>query len=124
MNLNATAIQRRDPLRAQLSAAVEQYLANGGRIHRLGHTEHAPMRPATYNNRPPRMSRRERERVEGMVAEHARAYAALGLTAAQASSRLRKEWTGRYVVTSLRLEQLAAVHGLAFAEPNGKEYDQ
>lgn len=121
MNLNATAIQRRDPLRAQLSAAVEQYLANGGRIHRLGHTEHAPMRPATYNNRPPRMSRRERERIEHMVAEHARAYAAMGMTATQVAGRLRGRWIGRYVVTSLRLEQLAAVRGFAFAEPRGKE---
>lgn len=121
MNLNATAIQRRDPLRAQLSAAVEQYLANGGRIHRLGHTEHAPMRPATYNNRPPRMSRRERERIEHMVAEHARAYASMGLTLPQAVSRLRQQWAGRYVVTTLRLEQLAAAHGFFFREPKRKE---
>lgn len=113
-------IQMRQPDREMLAAAVEAHLAAGGTIHQVTHTEHAPHRPISYNNRVDRKSkgRREFEEEERKLAEHAKALAETGLTAAQAMRQLRKRWNGRAVITGPRLEQIAAKFGFAFYADN------
>lgn len=116
MHSDFIAIQRRDCVRAEINSAVSKFLAAGGRINRLSHTERAPARPISYNNRPPRLDRREEQRIEQMVAEHGRAYAATGLGSLEATRRLREKWLARYVITQTRVEQLAALHGYAYRD--------
>lgn len=109
-------IEARQADREMLADAIAQYQASGGTIHQLIHTERAPHRPISYNNRVDRKSkgRREFEEEERKLAEHAKALAETGLTAAQAMRQLRKRWTGRAVITGPRLEQIAAKYGFAF----------
>lgn len=116
-----TAIQRRDSMRAEISSAVSKFLAAGGCIHRLSHTERAPDGPISYNHRPPRRDRREEQRIEQLVADHGRAYAAAGLGSLEATRRLRVKWLGRYVITQTRVEQLAALYGYAYRDNEGLE---
>ena len=109
-------IQLRQPDREALANAVAAHLAGGGRIQQLSHTERAPHRAISYNNRVDRKTkgRREFEEEERKLAEHACALAHVGLTAAQAMRQLRQRWTGRAVITTPRLEQIAAKYGFAF----------
>lgn len=109
-------IQMRQPDRDAIAAAVAAHLAAGGTIHRISHCERAPHRPISYNNRVDRKStgRREFEEEERKLAEHAKALADTGLTAAQAMRQMRKRWTGRAVINGPRLEQIAAKFGFSF----------
>lgn len=119
MHTDITANQRRDTVRAAINAATAQFIASGGRIRRIDSAWRAAPttnQPASFNNRPPKRARRELEAIEQRVAEHGRAYAAAGLTAAEATRRLRAKWLGQYVITQTRVEQLAALHGYAYRE--------
>lgn len=108
-----SAIAQRDALRAQLSAAVDQYLARGGRIMQLPGCMCAPLPPAKFNSRTPKTRRREQEQLDAKIAEHGRALAAIGLTAEQALKQMRERWKGQRLNIE-RIEQLAALHGYAF----------
>ena len=109
-------IQMRQAAREELAAAVEAHLAAGGRIHRLSHTERAPHRPISYNNRTDRKTKGRRgfEEEERRLAEHAKSLADLGLTVEQVRRQMAKRWTGRAVIKGPRLEQIAAKYGFAF----------
>ena len=109
-------IQLRQPDREALANAVAAHLAGGGRIQQLSHTERAPHRAISYNNRTDRKNkgRREFEEEERKLAEHAKSLADIGLTSAQAMCQMRKRWDGRAVITGPRLEQIAAKYGFAF----------
>lgn len=113
----------RQAYRDWLEVATAQFVADGGKVERLSHTERAPHRPISYNNRVDRKhaGRREFEEEERKLAEHAQALAATGLTSAQAMRQMRKRWTGRAVITGPRLEQIAAKYGFVFhADARGR----
>lgn len=102
--------------REAIAAAVAAFQASGGKIHRLDHTERAPHRPISYNNRVDRKSagRREYLELERIIAEHGKALADTGLTVEQARRQMAKRWKGRAVLTAPRIEQIAAKYGFAF----------
>jgi hypothetical protein len=103
------------PARQKLAAQMAEYEALGKKVSVLqNNLPSTREKVATYNNRPPRRTRRELEQIEAQVAEHGRTYAAIGIGVETATKLLRKHWLGRYVVTQTRVEQLAALHGYAY----------
>lgn len=100
--------------------------AFGGRVQMLSHTERAPYKHIGYNNQSANQARveaaKKREAAkekERQIIEHAKALAATGLNTREAGRALRKRWPDA-CMTEPKLQQMAALHGIAFVARAGK----
>lgn len=117
---NRTLIQLRDPARAHLNDAIAQFLASGGAISKLSHTERAEYKPLSFNNTATFSQAANKRRtylaLERRIAEHGKGLADIGLTSQQAYRRMRERWKDEAEISVSRVEQIAARYGYAFRE--------
>lgn len=116
MIVDSTAIQARDPLRAEHDQLIADFLARGGQIEQLAHVERAPIRQAVWNGGITHNAENRRAflELEKQIAEHGRALAATGLTVEQAVRQLRRRWGSQVTISAPKAEQIAARYGYAY----------
>lgn len=116
--LNLPTAPSRESDRRSLLLKVGAYLAGGGSIQEVPHTERAPLRPTSWNNgiTRNRQARREHERRQIEIADRIRALALveLGLgpirrTSAEVMRALKREGIQ---LNTVAVEQIAAKHGI------------